>query len=210
MSIQPSVFLVDDDPVVRQSLTLLMETFGFPIQTYDSAEAFLTHYCPGKPGCLILDFNMPGMNGAELQFELARRQIQLPIIFLTAYGDIPMTVKAIKAGAVDFQTKPIKGKQLIDSIRSIFQQSQLPAQQKELQDSALCARIAGLTPREIEVMSMAVAGLHNKEIARRLGISFRTVEIHRAHVMKKTGCDNLLELAHICEKCRLPNASRSS
>ncbi|WP_374089011.1 response regulator transcription factor [Methylomicrobium lacus] len=206
MNNQPNVLLIDDDPSVRESLTLLMETIGIPIQTYDSAEAFLKHYCPGEPGCLILDVNMPGMNGPELQLELAKRKIQLPIIFLTGYGDIPMTVKTIKAGAIDFMIKPIKGKLLIDRIRAIFQQDSLKG--AEVNPNPLCyVRMSDLTPREREVMSMVVAGFTNKEIARQLSISHRTVEIHRARVMEKTGASNLLELAHLCEQSRSPSVA---
>ncbi|WP_024297385.1 response regulator transcription factor [Methylomicrobium lacus] len=204
MNNQPNVLLIDDDPSVRESLTLLMETIGFPIQTYESAEAFLKQYSPGKPGCLILDVNMPGMNGPELQVELARRKIQLPIIFLTGYGDIPMTVQTIKAGAVDFMIKPIKGRLLIERIRSIFQQDSLKRAEVN-PNSPLCVRIYDLTPREREVMSMVVAGFTNKEIARQLSISHRTVEIHRARVMEKTGAGNLLELAQLCEQSKLPS-----
>jgi FixJ family two-component response regulator len=209
MTIKPNVLVVDDDPTVRESLTLLMETMGFPIQTYDSAEAFLLHYCPGNPACLILDINMPGMNGPELQNELHRRKIQLPIIFLTAYGNIPLTVETIKAGAFDFLTKPIQGRVLIDRVKLAFQQCQSAYNRDRLDDRVLCSQIAGLTPREIDVMLLAVAGLTNKETARHLGISHRTVEIHRARVMEKTGATNLLDLVHICEEGRLTPDSKT-
>lgn len=256
MTMQPSVILIDDEPAVRDSLTLLLETLGFEVESYDSAEAFLQGHCPGKPGCVVLDVNMPGMSGPELQAELIRRDIRLPIIFLTAHGDIPMTVRAIQAGAIDFLTKPVKGKQLVERVTMALQQQaamsgqsapgeqQLPdpeplankhqtalseqtapeeqqsdgqeawaAQQQAMmldqsgQKRALCERISGLTPREKDVMSLAVAGHANKEIARHLGISHRTVEIHRARVMEKTGATNLLALARICEACKgtLPN-----
>jgi FixJ family two-component response regulator len=202
MSIQPYVLVVDDDPTVRESLTLLMETLGFSIQTFDSAEAFLLNYSPGNPGCLILDINMPGMNGPELQFELARRKIHLPIIFLTGYGNIPLTVRTIKAGAIDFLTKPVQGRILIDLVKSAFQQCQSASKQEGEKGSSKGAPIAHLTPRELDVMSLAVAGLTNKEIARRLGISHRTVEIHRARVMEKTGAVNLIQLAQIFDECK--------
>jgi FixJ family two-component response regulator len=209
MNTQPSVLLVDDDPMMRESLTLLMETIGFSIQVYESAEAFLQYYCPGRPGCLILDVNMPVMSGTELQVELARRKIYLPIIFLTGYGNIPLAVTAIKAGAVDFLTKPVQGRLLIDRVKSALQQYQSLQKQDKLESSARCAQIANLTRREREVMALAVAGLTNKETARKLGISYRTVEIHRARVMEKTGTNSLLELDHICKECRLLPANET-
>lgn len=203
MNIQPNVLVVDDDPTVRESLTLLMETLGFSIQTFDSAEAFLLNYSPVNPGCLILDINMPGMSGLELQLELSRRKIHLPIIFLTGYGNIPLTVRTIKAGAVDFLTKPVQGRLLIDLVKSAFQQCQSASKQEEEKGNPQGAPIAHLTPRELDVMSLTVAGLTNKEIARRLGISHRTVEIHRARVMEKTGAGNLLQLAQIFDEYKL-------
>jgi FixJ family two-component response regulator len=208
MNIQPLVLLVDDDQAVRESLTLLIETIGFSIQTYDSAEAFLKHYCPRIPACLVLDVNMPGMSGPELQIELIRRKIQLPIIFLTGYGDIPLTVKAMKAGAADFLIKPINGKLLIECIKLVFQEWQSLQKQGTQQECAPCIMMDGLTSREMEVMLLALEGCTNKKIARHLGISYRTVEIHRAHAMKKTGAVSLLEFARICEACRFPPDSR--
>lgn len=202
--ITPCVYIVDDDDAVRDSLGLVLETGGIAYQAFASAEGFLQAYCPGKPGCLLLDVNMPGMRGTELQAELAHREIRLPIIFLTAHGDIPMTVRAIKAGAVDFLTKPVASELLLNRIHAVLQ---LEMQQyaQAIKEQALCARLNALTTRELEVMSLVVAGHANKEIARQLGISHRTVEIHRARVMEKTGATNVLELARFCEACRLPS-----
>jgi FixJ family two-component response regulator len=199
MNNQPNVLLVDDDPTLQESLILLMETFGFAVQTFNSAEDFLKRYCPEKPGCLILDIKMPGMTGPELQIELARRKIKLPIIFLTAYGDIPLSVKTIKAGAIDFLTKPVQGKLLIELIKSALQEWGASCRQEKMEKPS-CLSTVHLTRREEEVMSLAVSGHTNKEIARCLGISHRTVEIHRSRVMEKTGATNLLELAHLCER----------
>ena len=204
MSIQFCVFIVDDESVIRHSLGLVMETAGLVYQTFESAEDFLQNYCPGKPGCLLLDVNLPGLNGHELQAELIRRKIHLPIIFLTAYGDIPMTVRAIKAGAVDFLTKPVSNDQLIEKIKAVLQHEirfheQIDAKQ------ALCMHQYGLTLREMEIMSLVVAGHSNKVIARQLSISHRTVEIHRARILKKTGTTNFLELARLCEECHFPS-----
>ncbi len=203
MSTEPCVYIVDDDYAVRDSLGLVMETAGLAYQTFDSAEHFLHSYCPGKPGCLLLDVNMPGLSGHELHAELIRRNIQLPVIFLTAYGDIPMTVRAIKAGAVDFLTKPVPSKLLIERVQAVLQH-EAQIYEQALAEQALCMRLNGLTSREMEIMSLVVAGHSNKEIARQLGISHRTVEIHRGRILKKTGATNLLELARLCEACRLP------
>lgn len=202
MNTQPCVFVVDDDDVVRDSLGLVFETAELAYQTFASAECFLESYCPDQPGCLVLDVNMPGLDGHELQAELIRRHIHLPIIFLTAYGDIPMTVRAMKAGAVDFLTKPVSTELLLDRVQAALQ-SEINTYAQAIKGQALCDRLNGLTSRELEIMGMVVAGLTNKEIARRLGISHRTVEIHRAKVMEKTGATNLLELARIYEACRL-------
>jgi FixJ family two-component response regulator len=203
MSTQPCVFVVDDDDAVRDSLGLVFDTEGLAYQTFASAECFLESYGPGKPGCLVLDVNMPGLDGHELQAELNRRHIQLPIIFLTAYGDIPMTVHAIKSGAVDFLTKPVNTELLIDRVRAAIQHS-INAYTQALAQQAQRDRLNDLTSRELEIMGMVVAGLANKEIARLLGISHRTVEIHRARLMVKTGATNLLELVRYYETCRLP------
>ncbi|MBD9357630.1 response regulator transcription factor [Methylomonas albis] len=202
MSTQPCVFVVDDDDAVRDSLGLVFEIAGLAYQTFASAESFLESYCPGQPGCLVLDVNMPGLDGHELQAELNCRHIRLPIIFLTAYGDIPMTVRAMKAGAVDFLTKPVSTALLIERVQAALQQLEINTLAQAMQGQAACDRLNGLTSRELEIMGMVVAGLANKEIARRLGISHRTVEIHRARVMEKTGATNLLELVRVYEACR--------
>ncbi|QSB00269.1 response regulator transcription factor [Methylomonas sp. EFPC1] len=202
MNTQPCLFVVDDDDAVRDSLGLVFETAGLAYQTFASAECFLESYSPEQPGCLVLDVNMPGLDGHELQAELIRRHIHLPIIFLTAYGDIPMTVRAMKAGAVDFLTKPVSTELLLDRVQAALQ-LEVNTHAQANKGQALCNRLSGLTSRELEIMGMVVAGLTNKEIARRLGISHRTVEIHRAKVMEKTGAPNLLELARIYAACRL-------
>ncbi|EIC29974.1 response regulator transcription factor [Methylomicrobium album] len=201
MSLPPCVFIVDDEYPVRHSLGLMMETAGYACRTFGSAEAFLENYRPGRPGCLLLDVNLPGLNGDELQAELIRRKIRLPIIFLTAYGDIPMTVRAIKAGAVDFLTKPVSRDLLLERIRTVLEhEAQVNEQAAEHAQSM--SQQYGLTSREMEIMAWVVEGRSNKEIARQLGISYRTVEIHRARILKKTGTTNPLELARLCEAVR--------
>lgn len=188
----PCVFLVDDDAAVRDALSLLIETAGYAVRSYAGADAFLADCGPRSRGCAIVDLRMPGMNGMELQAEMARRGMLLPIIFLTGYGDIPTSVKAIKAGAVDFLTKPVAAAQLFASIAT--------AMAAAGRNSSAASCLAGLTERERAVMRLAIQGLAHKEIARLLGISHRTVEIHKAHVMKKTGAASLMELARIARE----------
>ena len=203
MNTQPCVYIVDDDYAVRDALGLVMETAGLACQTFESAEHFLETYCPGVPGCLLLDVNLPGLNGDELQAELNRRNMHLPIIFLTAHGDIPMTVRTIKAGAVDFLTKPVPSKLLIERIQAVLRHE---TQMSELNmtEQAFCNRLNSLTRRELEILPLVVAGHSNKEIARHIGISYRTIEIHRARILTKTGVTNLLELARLYEASKLP------
>jgi FixJ family two-component response regulator len=204
MNTQPCIFIVDDDYAVRDSLGLVFENAGLAYQAFGSAEAFLQAYNPGQYGCLLLDLHMQGMNGDELQIELIRRGIQLPIVFLTAYGDIPMTVRTIKAGAVDFLTKPVPSKLLIERVQAVLQH-EARRREQAMARQALCNSLNGLTSRELQILPLILAGHPNKEIARHLDISYRTVEIHRARILKKTGATNLLELARLCEACRLPS-----
>ena len=181
---------------------LMIEQEGIKVQTYNSGEDFLNACRKDSFGCAILDIRMPGMDGMQLQQELNRRNIKLPIVFLTGHGDIPLSVKAVKAGAVDFLTKPVTRENLLLSVRSAILESQrLIAQLANGQDAK--SKMADLTEREREVMALAVAGAPNKEIARRLGISHRTVEIHKSKIMHKTGATNLLDLARIANEGRL-------
>jgi FixJ family two-component response regulator len=198
MNSNPTVFVVDDDPAVRESLTLLLEQENLNVESFDSAEAFLATCQLVPRSCAILDICMPGMGGIQLQAELTRRGLTLPIIFLTSYGDIPLSVRAIKAGAVDFLTKPITCALLLESVHAALRESEKLNSQAEANHTA-AARVASLTEREHDVLLLAIEGLPNKEIARRLGISHRTVEIHKARIMHKTGADTLLDLARIAE-----------
>ncbi len=196
MNTQVWVFVVDDDEAVRDSLAMLLETAGYEAATFSTAQDFLDA-CPlDIMGCIILDVSMPGMDGPQLQEELARRGVGLPVIFLSGHGTIPATVRAIKAGALDFLTKPVDGAVLLDRVRTALEQCSVRREQEQLYQS-IATRLATLSEREREVMALAIAGHTSKEIAQRLAISFRTVEIHRAHVMQKTGSSNLLELARI-------------
>ncbi|MDO8991075.1 MAG: response regulator [Sideroxyarcus sp.] len=194
-----NVFVVDDDASVRSSISMLLDAAGYTAAPFACAEEFLGVCSPDTEGCIILDVNMPDMDGPTLQEELSHRDLHLPIIFLTGQGTIPMTVRALKAGAMDFLTKPVKGEILLARVKEALQQlSELRKRAKATQ--SVNARLAALTEREREVMMLAVAGHTSKEIARRLNISYRTVEIHRAHVMQKTGTSNMLELARITSK----------
>lgn len=199
MNQEPIVFVVDDDPAVRDALTLLLEQEGLAVRAFDSAERFLAACGAGCRGCAILDVRMPGMDGIQLQEELSRRAVLLPVIFLTAFGDIPMTVQAIKAGAVDFLTKPVTAAALMHSVQAALAESER-LQAQAASNSAASSRLAALTLREREVMLLAVAGHSNKEIGRRLGISHRTVEIHKGRIMQKTGAGTLLDLARVAQE----------
>jgi len=196
------VYIVDDDDAVRDSLSLLFETAGLKTECHDSAESFLAGYRPEQPGCLILDVRMGQMSGPELHAELNRRGSQLPVIYLTGHGDVPMSVRAMKAGAVDFLTKPVHGSALLDRVQAALQQSR-----KQIEHQQALAgqrqRIAQLTPREREIMQLMLAGHPNKVIARQLDISHRTVEVHRSNIFQKTGTSTLLELAQLAADCGL-------
>jgi FixJ family two-component response regulator len=191
-----NVFVVDDDEAVRDSLRMMLKAAGRSVATFQSAEEFLAICNSETLGCIILDVNMPGMDGPGLQAELNRRGLLLPIIFLTGQGSIPLSVRTMKAGAMDFLTKPVDGKELMDCVKQALDkcaQLQLQAQNNQSHSAIL----ATLTEREREVMRLVVEGLTSKEIGECLHISFRTVENHRAQVMQKTGAANLLELARM-------------
>lgn len=192
------LYVIDDDEPVRDGLRLMLEAAGFEVQVFSSAELFLEALEPGARGCIILDLRLPGMSGTELQAELRRRSNELPIVFLTAYGDIPMTVSAVKAGASDVLVKPVEGNRLVERVNEILRD----AAAREASTAHTRARIEGLTNREREVLVLAAGGLSNKDIASRLGISFRTVEVHRGHVMQKTHAANMVELLSLVESAR--------
>ena len=199
---EPVVFIVDDEPVVRDSLTLMIEQEDISVQSFESAEAFLSAYKPYFFGCIIIDVQMPEMDGLQLQVELLHRKILLPVIFLTGHGDIPMSVRAIKTGALDFLTKPVTREKLLTCVRSAFAEAEKMKNMAAHKQSAL-ACLKKLTRREREVMSLAVQGNSNKEIAACLGISHRTVEIHKSNIMRKTDSVNLLDLVRITRESDL-------
>ena len=194
--IDATVFIVDDDRAIRDSLTLMIEQENIATKMFENAESFLAEIETETHGCVILDVRMPGMDGLQIQKELLKRNIILPIIFLTGYGDIPMSVSAIKAGAVDFLTKPVKREKLLASIHNAILESENFLIKSASERNAI-SRLADLTDREREVMALAIQGYPNKTIARHLGISHRTVEIHKSKIMHKTGANDLLALARL-------------
>jgi FixJ family two-component response regulator len=202
MSDDAVVFVVDDDASVRRSTERLVRPLGHAIQTFASAQEFLGGARLERPGCLVLDIEMPGLSGLDLQGELARRGVELPIIFLTGRGDIPMTVRAMKAGAVEFLTKPVKPRDLLDAIQGALARGRLSHEARR-EIETLCERYERLTPREREVLPLVVAGMLNKQIAGKLAASERTVKFHRAHIMKKMQASSLAELVRMTERLDL-------
>jgi two-component system response regulator FixJ len=193
---EPTVFVVDDDEAMRESLTWLIESVGLKVESFASADEFLRSYYPGQSGCLLLDVRMPGMSGLELQTHLREQQLTVPVIIITGHGDVPMAVRAMKAGAVDFIEKPFNDEQLLESIRNAL------AIDDRLRDTQsfkaeVASRLSQLTPRESEVMEMVTAGKSNKEIANLLNVSAKTVEAHRAKVMEKMQASSLAELVRL-------------
>jgi len=190
-----TVFVVDDDDAVRESLSMLLRSIGLPVASYSSATEFLAEYQDG-PGCLVLDIRMPGMSGLELQRNLNDRHAILPIIFITGHGDVPMAVEAMQAGAADFLQKPFLDQELLDRIHRALERDQ--ANRKLLLDrDRIIERLQRLTPREREVIDLLAQGKANKVIAADLGVSQRTVEIHRARVMEKMGAASLAHLVRM-------------
>lgn len=207
MDPQPTVFVVDDDDAVLDSLALLLESEDLPVQAYASAEAFLQVYDPKRPGCLVLDIRMPGMSGLELQATLAEHHSGLPVIFITGHADVPASVKALKGGAVDFLEKPFEPLNLLKRIREAIA---LDAQrrQQDAERSIVEAHFARLTPREREIMAFMVADKSSKEIAAELEVSYRTVQVHRSRVMQKMEAHSLLGLATMASICGIHQEER--
>lgn len=198
---EPVVFIIDDDPLIRAGIESLIRSIGLRAAMLSSAAEFLRAKRPDGPACLILDVRMPGQSGLELQAELRGAGIHIPIIFITGHADIPMTVRAMKEGAMEFLTKPVRGQDLLDAVqKAIVRDREMRKERAELDE--IRSRFDSLTPREIEVLNLVVAGLLNKQIADQLGMSELTVKTHRAHVMEKTRADSLAHLVRMSEALR--------
>jgi FixJ family two-component response regulator len=204
-TITPIVFIVDDDVSVRESLELLIQNEGWQAETFASAQEFLDHPRTALPSCLILDVSLPGLNGLELQQRVAVERTDMPIIFITGHGDIPMTVRAMKAGAIEFLTKPFNDEALLNAIRQALQRSRLAlSHEAEIRELRNCYAL--LTPRERQVMALVVSGLLNKQIGGELGISEITVKAHRGQVMQKMKADSLAALVKMAARLRSAGA----
>ncbi len=199
--LKPTIFIVDDDPSVRESTRLMLEGVGFDVKTFASAQDFLNVKLQEGPGCLILDVRMPGISGLDLQEKLVSAKTALPVIFITGHGTVPMSVRAMKAGAIDFLQKPFEEQDLLDAISRAITRQREERSKKDEADK-LQQRLKALTPREYEVFSLLVTGMANKEIAYKLGTSERTVKAHRAQVMEKMEARSFADLVRFAEKLK--------
>lgn len=203
----PVVFIVDDDVSVRESLELLIQTEGWQTQMFASAEEFLARPRVSAPSCLVLDVNLPDLNGLDLQRRMAGDRMHMPIIFITGFGDIPMTVQAMKAGAIEFLTKPFGDDVILSAIRNAIQRSRAAlGREAEMHDLREC--YASLTPREQEVMALVVSGMLNKQVGDELNISKITVKAHRGKVMRKMKAESLADLVNMASRLRISRPQR--
>jgi FixJ family two-component response regulator len=193
-----TVLVIDDDPLARGALTSLFRSVGLSVRTFASAGELLAHPLPPVPSCLVLDVRLPRLSGFDLQTELSRSGVNIPIVFVTGHGDIPMSVKALKAGAVDFLTKPFREQEMLDAVTRALERD-LKRRREEQSNFDIRARFESLTARERQIMSLVTAGLMNKQVASRIGISEMTVKIHRGHMMRKMGTKSLADLVLIAE-----------
>jgi len=195
---QPIVFVIDDDESMRRALTNLFESVGLRVEVFGSAPELLQGSLPDVASCLVLDVRLPGVSGLDFQTELAKANIHIPIIFMTGHGDIPMSVRAMKAGAMDFLTKPFRQQEMLDAVSMAIERDRQRRKDEKVVSSAR-ALFGTLTPREREVLSLVAAGLLNKQIAAEIGVAEITVKIHRGHIMKKMGTRSVADLVRITE-----------
>lgn len=203
----PTVFVLDDDVSIRDELRTLLRSVGLNVEFFRSPFEFLQGMRRDALSCLVLDVRLPGKSGLDLQRELAQNNIPIPIIFLTAHGDIPMTVRAMKAGAVEFLTKPFRGQDLLDAIQLGLEQDRI-RRQRQADIAILRERLETLTPREREVLPLVVSGLLNRQVATEIGTTEATIKVHRSQLMKKMGADSLPELVRMAEKMGIPDSRR--
>jgi FixJ family two-component response regulator len=204
---QPIVFVVDDDASMRQALTRLFHSVRLRVEAFESATEFFQSRRPNVSSCLVLDVRLPGLSGLDFQAELTKADVRIPIVFMTGHGDIPMTVRAMRAGAVDFLTKPFRDQDMLDAVAIAIQQDQR-RREHEMMVSEVRAHFESLTPREREIMALVAAGLMSKQIAAQINLSEITVKVHRSHIMRKIGARSVADLVRMAETLGLGHAKR--
>jgi FixJ family two-component response regulator len=202
----PIVYLIDDDESVREGIADLLRSVGHDVHTFGSVQQFIDSNRPDGPGCIVLDVRLPGMSGLEFQRTLVKSSIHIPVIFISAHADVPMTVRAIKSGAIDFLTKPVHEQQLLDTVQAGIERDR--ARRKETKVVAeLRVRFDSLTPREREIFTLMISGRRNKQIAAQAGLSEMTVKVHRSHVMQKMRANSVVELVRIADQLGVSTAA---
>ena len=202
---EPVVYVIDDDAAVREALQSLLQSVGLQVEVFGSAKEFLAFKMSNVPSCLVLDVRLPGVSGLDFQAELGNANILIPIIFITGHGDIPMTVKAMKGGAVEFLTKPLREQDLLDAVRVALERDRI-SRAEQITGSDLQVRFELLTPREQDVMGFVTAGLMNKQVSTEMGITEATVKFHRGHIMRKMGARSLADLVRMAGSLKIHRA----